>query len=167
MTYEEILEKAAAEGAIRVYRVSDHTGFVYRLKDRQYQARGLTATEGLWNFSPVLVSQRGAIERSTDGWHWVAGLPKRAQPIDNETAKANPGYSQLVLRQCYTCKQFRPEADFERSGPDADPRRAWECNECYARRQREAGAYEQVSPRKGDFLDKETVASPPPPEGKI
>lgn len=167
MSYEQILEKAAAEGAIRAYRLSDNTAFVYRLKDGGYQARGLTAREGAWGFSPQLVSQGGTIHRSQDGWGWVAGLPKRATPIDNEAAKANPGYSQLVLQQCYTCKQFRPAADFERSGADADPRRAWECNECYSRRQRETSAYEQASARKGDFLDKDTYASPPPPEGKI
>lgn len=167
MTYEELLEKAAAEGAIRVFRLSDHTGFVYRLQDNSYQARGLTAKEGSWGFSPQLVSSGGAIKQSEDGWSPVMGLPKRAVPIENEAAKGNPGYSQVQLQQCYTCKKYRPVAEFERSGAAADPRRAWECNECYGRRQREANAYEQASTRKGDFLDKDTFASPPPPEGKI
>lgn len=167
MTYEEALAKVTAEGAIRVYRLSDSTAYAYRLKDNQYQARTLTATSDNWDLGKTLVSAKG-VGRSADGWYQVVGLPKRARPIELEAAKQNPGYSQVIVRQCYTCKKYKPEAEFERPGNGADPHRNWECNECYGRRQREvAGFHKSGDPRQGDFLDRQTLASPPPPQGKI
>lgn len=166
MTYEETLQKAAAEGAIRVYRLSDTTAYVYRLKDNQYQARTLTATDGNWEFTQTVVGR--GLGRSADGWYGVLGMTRQAQPITGDAAKKNAGYSQVSLRQCYTCKQFKPEVEFERAANGGgDPHRNWECNECYNRRQRETAAYKKSSRRKGDFLDRETLASPPPPQGKI
>lgn len=165
MTYEEALAKASTEGAIRVFRLSDNMGFVYRLKDNRYEARTLTAVNGDWILGKTLVSQKG-VGRTTDSWYPVVGLPKRAQPIDNDAAKANSGYTKVSLHQCYTCKQFKPEAEFVRA--DGDPGRAWECNECYTRRQKELATFDKIgAPRKGDFLDRETLVSPPPPQSGI
>ena len=167
MTYEEALAKVATEGAIRVYRLSDNTAYAYRLKDNQYQARGLYATNGDWRLGTTLVSAQG-VERSPDGWYRVIGLPWRAKPIELEAAQKNPGYSNVVLRQCYTCKKFKPEAEFQRPGANGDSHRNWECNEDYYRRQREMAAFDQKgAPRSGDSLERETLASPPPPQGKI
>jgi hypothetical protein len=166
MTYEEALKQAVAEGAIRVYRLSDNTAYVYRLKDNQYQARGLYVIDGAWQLGQTMVSAKG-LGRSEDGWYRVVGLPRRAVPIEMEEAKRNPGYSTVVLRQCYTCKQWKPEAEFDRPGNEDAAYRNWECNECYNRRLREVSQFKRVSGRKGDSLERETVASPPPPIGKI
>ena len=166
MTYDETLEKMVAEGAIRVFRLSDSTAYVYRLKDNQYEVRTLSAVNGDWQLTKTVVSR--TMGRSADGWYAVLGLPRQAQPIELESAHQNPGYTKLSLRQCYTCKQFKPEAEFERPGSAGDQHRNWECNECYSRRQREQAAYKKLTGRrKGDFLDRETLASPPPPQGKI
>lgn len=166
MTYEEALAKVAAEGAIRVFRLSDSTAYAYRLKDNKYQVRTLTAVGGNWELARKVAS-RGDIEPSQDGWSNVLGMPKQAIPIDLEAAKQNPGYSQVTLQQCYTCKQFKPESEFVRPGRSADPHRNWECNECYQRRQRELAAFHRSSTRQGDALQKETLVSPPPPQGKV
>jgi hypothetical protein len=165
MTYEEALAKASAEGAIRAYRLSDTTAYAYRLHENRYEARTLSATGGNWEFVNTLVSQKG-VGRTADGWYPVVGLPHRAKPIDNDAAKGNTGYSKVSLQQCYTCKKFKPEAEFVRAA--GDPGRAWECNECYTRRQKENSTYDKIgAPRKGDFLDKETLVSPPPPQTGI
>lgn len=165
MTYEEALAKVVAEGAIRAYRLSDTTAYVYRLKEKHYEARTLIATNDDWTLGSTQVSAQG-VERHPDGWYRVIGLPHRARSIEMEEAKKNPGYTQVVLRQCYTCKLYKAEAEFARAGSDAH--RNWECNECYARRQRELVAFKRGgAPRKGDSLDRVTLASPPPPQGKI
>jgi len=53
-------------------------------------------------------------------------------------------------------------------GNGGDPHRNWECNECYGRRQRELTAFQKTGGlRKGDSVERETLASPPPPQGKI
>lgn len=173
MTYEEALAKIVAEGAIRAYRLSDTTAYAYRLKDKHYEARTLIGTTaGDWKLGITQVSSQG-VERHPDGWYRVIGLPRRARPIELDEAKKNPGYSQLVLRQCYTCKKYKPEAEFERAGnSDASGspagQRNWECNECYTRRQRELVAFKRGgAPRKGDSLDRVTLASPPPPRTEI
>ncbi len=167
MTYDEIIEKVVAEGAIRAYRLSDSTAYAYRLKDDHYEARTLIGINRDWSLGKTLVSTK-TIGRSPDGWYRIVGLPKRALPIELEAAKQNPGYSKVVLRQCYTCKQYKPEAEFERPGNGGDPHRNWECNECYGRRQRELAAFQKAGgARKGDALDRQTLASPPPPQGKI
>jgi hypothetical protein len=164
MTYEEALAKVAAEGGIRAYRLSDTTAYAYRLKDNRYEARTLTAAGGNWDLGKTLVSAKG-VGRSSDGWYPVVGLPKRAKPIEDDAAKKNAGYSQVALQQCYTCKLFKPESDFVRAG---DQHRAWECNECYNRRKREQATFDKLgAPRKGDFLDRETLVSPPPPQTGI
>jgi hypothetical protein len=165
MTYEEALAKVAAEGAIRAYRLSDTTAYAYRLRDNRYEARTLSAIGGNWELGKTLVSQKG-VGRTADSWYPVVGLPHRAKPIEDDAAKANPGYSQVTLQQCYTCKQFKPEAAFVRTG--GDPQRAWECNDCYSRRQKETATFNKLgAPRKGDFLDKDTLVSPPPPQSGI
>jgi len=164
MTYDEALAKVAAEGAMRVYRLSDNTAYAYRLKNNKYEARGLYALNGDWKLGNTLVSAQG-VGRSPDGWYYVLGMPRRAVPIENEAAKKNPGYSTLTLRQCYTCKQFKAETEFQR--PGGDSHRNWECNECYSRRQRELVAFQKAPARSGDLLDRQTLASPPPPQGKI
>jgi hypothetical protein len=162
MTYEEALAKVAGEGATRAFRLSDNTAYAYRLKDNKYQARLLTAKDGNWAEGATLASGKN-IGRSPDGWYNVVGLPLRAQPIDNEAARKNPGYSAVSLRQCYSCKKFKPESEFARAGGDSH--RNWECNECYSRRQRELS---MIAPaRRGDFLERETLVSPPPPQGRI
>lgn len=167
MTYEEVLAKVVAEGAIRAYRLSDSTAYAYRLKDDHYEARTLIGRQDDWSLGSTLVSTK-MIGRSPDGWYRIVGLPKRALPIDSEEAKKNPGYSQVVLRQCYTCKQYKPEAEFERPGSGGDLHRKWECNECYGRRQRELASFGKTGgARKGDSLDRQTLASPPPPQGRI
>jgi hypothetical protein len=166
MTYDEALEKMVAEGAIRAFRLSDSTAYVYRLKDNQYEVRTLVGANGSWEPTKTAVSR--TMGRNADGWYAVLGVSKEAKPIQSETAKKNPGYSQVSTRQCYTCKLFKPEAEFERPGSSGDQHRNWECNECYGRRQREQAAYKRITGmRKGDFLDRETLASPPPPQGKI
>ncbi len=162
MTYEEVLAKAVAEGAIRAFRLSENTAYAYRLKDGKYEARTLLAKEGNWSLGAVLVSGKH-VGRTPDGWYPVVGLPHRAQPIGDEAAEKNAGYTKASLRQCYSCKQFKPEAGFAREGGDSH--RNWECNECYDRRKRE---WAMLAPtRRGDFLDKDTLVSPPPPQGKI
>jgi hypothetical protein len=162
MTYEEALAKVAAEGAIRAFRLSDNTAYAYRIKDNKVQARTLVAKEGDWQLGATLVSAKN-IGRNQDGWYNVVGLPHRAQPISNEAAEKNAGYSTQSLRQCYSCKKFKPEGEFERAGGDSH--RNWECNECYERRQRELSMLAPA--RRGDFLARETLVSPPPPQGKI
>lgn len=162
MTYEEALANVAAEGATRAFRLSDNTAYAYRLKDNKYQARLLRATDGVWILGNTLASGKH-IGRSADGWYEVIGLPLRAQPIDNDAARNNPGYSAVSVRQCYSCKQFKPETEFTRASGDSH--RNWECNECYARRQRELSMLAPA--RRGDFLDRETLVSPPPPQGRI
>jgi hypothetical protein len=163
MTYDEIIEKVVSEGAIRAYRLSDSTAYAYRLKDNHYEARTLIGIHGDWSAGKTLVSAKN-VGRSSDGWYRIPGLPKRALPIESEAAKKNPGYSNVILRQCYTCKKFKPEAEFDR--PEND--RNWECNEDYYRRQRELASFQKVGgARKGDTLERETLASPPPPQGKI
>ena len=167
MRYEEAIEKAVAEGAIRIYRLSDSTAYAYRLKNNHYEARTLVGINGDWSLGKTLVSTK-TIGRSEDGWYRIVGLPKRALPIEQEAAKTNPGYSKVILRQCYTCKQYKPEAEFERPSVDSDQHRNWECNECYSRRQRELASFQKVGGlRKGDAIDRQTLASPPPPQGKI
>ncbi|MCW5874095.1 MAG: hypothetical protein KIS88_05565 [Anaerolineales bacterium] len=162
MTYEEVLAKAVTEGAIRAFRLSDNTAYVYRLKDGKYEARTLLARDGVWELGPVLVSGKN-VGRTPDGWYPVIGLPHRAKPIGDEAAEKNAGYSTQSLQQCYSCKQFKPEAEFVREGGDSF--RNWECNECYERRTRE---WAMLAPgRRGDFLDKDTLVSPPPQQGKI
>ena len=167
MTYEAAIEKVVAEGAIRAYRLSDSTAYAYRLKDGHYEARTLVGIDGDWSLGKTLVSTK-TVGRSQDGWYRIVGLPKRALPIELEAAKKNPGYSKVILRQCYTCKQYKPEAEFERPGAVSDAHRNWECNECYNRRQRELTSFQKVGgARKGDAIDRQTLASPPPPQGKI
>lgn len=167
MTYDEAIEKAVIEGAIRAYRLSDSTAYVYRLKGDHYEARTLIGIGGDWSLGKTLVSGK-VVGRSPDGWYQIVGLPRRALPIELEAAKHNPGYSKVVFRQCYTCKQNKPEAEFERPGNGDDLHRNWECNECYHRRQRELAAFQKAgSARKGDTVERETLASPPPPQGKI
>lgn len=162
MTYEEALAKVSAEGATRAFRLSDNTAYAYRLKDRKYQARLLVAKDGNWELRNTLASGKH-IGRSEDGWYEVVGLPLRAQPIDDEAARKNPGYSTVSVRQCYSCKQFKPETEFTR--PGGDSHRNWECNECYNLRQRELS---MIAPsRRGDYLTRETLVSSPPPQGKI
>lgn len=162
MTYEEALEKLTAEGAIRAYRLSDNTAYAYRFKDGKYQARTLVGKDGDWKLGATLVSGK-AVGRTDDGWYEVIGLPHRAQPIASEAAEKNAGYTVQALRQCYSCKKFKPEAEFERQGGDS--RRNWECNECYERRMREMALLAPA--RRGDFLERDTLVSPPPPQGKI
>lgn len=168
MKFEAAIEKAVEQGAIRVFRLSDSTAFVYRFHAGKYQARTLSgdAESGEWTFVDALV---GADERvSPDGWYDVSGLPRVAKAIDSEAARANPGYGQAALRQCYTCKQYKPEEAFERASEGQYTERNWECNECYQQRMRELGAYQRGGERRaGDYLDKETMASPPPPKGEI
>lgn len=160
MTYEEVLAKAVAEGAIRAFRLSDNTAYAYRFKDGKYEARTLIAREGAWELGRIVVSGK-AIGRTADGWYPVVGLPLRAQPIAG--AEDNSGFSAQSLRQCYSCKEFKPEAEFARAGGDSH--RNWECNQCYERRTRE---WALLAPaRRGDFLDKDTLVSPPPPQGTI
>jgi hypothetical protein len=167
MTYEEALAKVTAEGAIRAYRLSDSMGYAYRLKDGQVQARGLHAVNDVWHLGDSLVSAK-MVGRSADGWYPVVGLPKRAQPIELDAAKANPGFTAEASRQCYTCKQYKKESLFERPGNQDAALRNWECNDCYYRRKRElAGFHKTGTGRSGDSLDRETLASPPPPQGKI
>jgi hypothetical protein len=167
MTYEEAIEKAVTEGAIRAYRLSNCTAYAYRLKENHYEARTLIGISGDWTLGNTLVSNKD-IGRNADGWYRIVGLPKRAMPIESEAAANNPGYSQVKLRQCYTCKKYKPEAEFDRPGNTGDLHRNWECNECYERRQRELASFQKVGgARKGDAIDRQTLASPPPPQGKI
>lgn len=165
MTLEEALQQVVKEGAIREYRLSDNLAFVYRLKGNVYQARGLYVGEDGWRLGERLVSAKQL--NSPDGWYDVFGLPWQAKAIEMQAAKQNPGYARAILQQCYTCKQVKPLSEFERAGNGLGPHRDWECNECYERRLRELQAYRRQAPRKGDYLDKETLASPPPPEGRI
>ena len=166
MTYDETLEKMVAEGAIRVFRLSDSTAYVYRLKDNQYEVRTLSAVNGDWQLTKTVVSR--TMGRSADGWYAVLGLPRQAQPIELESAHQNPGYTKLSLRQCYTCKQTKPEAEFARPRTGDHLSRDWECNDCFGRRAREMAGYRKAGEkRSGDYLEKDTIASPPPPKGQI
>lgn len=166
MTFEKALEKAVSEGAIRIYRLSENMAFVYRLNGGQYQARGLYRVEDDWRLGDYLVS--GKQFNTLDGWYQVAGLPWSAKPIELEAAKQNPGYAQQTMRQCYTCRKTKPQEGFERPYRGSQLNRDWECNECYGRRMREMAGFRKAGEvRSGDYLDKETLASPPPPKGQI
>jgi hypothetical protein len=171
MTYDDAIKQAVKEGAIRAFRLSDNLAFVYRLGEGGYEARGLYGSEDGWRLGERLVSAKdiGTPERGLKaGWHPVPGLPAQAKPIELEAAKQNPGYARVVLRQCYTCKESKPEAAFERPEGGGQLARQWECNDCYERRMRELAAYrKRGEARQGDFLDKDTLASPPPAEGRI
>lgn len=168
MKFEAAIDKAVEQGAIRFFRLSDSTAYVYRFQGGKYQARTLSgdAESGEWTFVDALV---GADKRlSADGWYQVLGLPHSAKAIETEVAKENPGYGQAAIRQCYTCKEYKPEGSFERASEGNYTERNWECNECYQQRMREVGAYQQGGERRaGDYLDKDTMASPPPATGGI
>jgi hypothetical protein len=171
MNYEEAIQQAVADGAIRAFRLSDNLAFVYRLRGDSYEARGLYGQEGDWRLGERLVSQSdiGTPERGLKaGWHAVPRLPSQAKPIETDAARQNPGYARPVLRQCYTCKQTKPEAEFARSAGNGGSARSWECNACYGQRMQELARFElRGDQRKGDALDKDTIASQPPPEGRI
>ena len=168
MKFDAVIDKAVEQGAIRAFRLSDSTAYVYRFQNGKYQARTLSgdAESGEWTFVDALV---GADKRlSPDGWYQVLGLPHTAKAIENEAAKENAGYDRAAMRQCYTCKENKPERAFERASEGQYTERNWECNECYKQRMGEVGAYQHGGERRaGDYLDKETVASPPPPKGQI
>lgn len=166
MTFDEAIEQAVAQGAIRVYRLSDSLAYVYRRREGGYQARGLYAFEGKWSLGDRLVSAR--VLSSADGWFELPALPWQAQAIELEAAKQNPGYGLAIMQQCYTCKENKPILAFERPGSKASTLRKWECNQCYERRMREMANYQKAGAfRQGDYLSKATVASPPPAEGEI
>jgi hypothetical protein len=168
MKFDAAIDQAVKQGAIRVFRLSDSTAYVYRFQDGKYQARTLSgdAESSEWTFVDALVGSEKRL--SPDGWHQVLGLPHVAKAIETEAAMENPGYGQAAMRQCYTCKENKPEEAFKRASEGQYTERNWECNQCYEQRMREVGAYQRGGERReGDYLDKETVASPPPPEGKI
>jgi len=166
MIFDKAVEQAVAEGAIRIYKLSENMAFVYRLKDGQYQARGLTRIEEDWKLGDYLASSKQFI--TPDGWYRVAGLPWRAKPLEYKDAKENPGYARAAMRQCYTCKQTKPEAEFARPRTGDHLSRDWECNECFGRRAREMAGYRKAGEKRGgDYLEKDTIASPPPPKGQI
>ena len=166
MTFDEAIEQAVAQGAIRVYRLSDSLAYVYRRSEGGYQARGLHALEGEWSLGDRLVGARAL--SSADGWFELPALPWEAKAIELEAAKQNPGYGLAIAQQCYTCKEIKPIQAFERPGNGASTLRKWECNQCYQRRMREMANYEKAGAlRQGDYLSKATIASPPPPESEI
>jgi hypothetical protein len=166
MKFEKVLDQAVSEGAIRIIQLSENMAFVYRLKDGAYQARGLYRVEEDWRIGDFLVS--GKQFNSPDGWYKVGGLPWTAKPIAVDAAQENPGYAQKLTRQCYTCKKTKPEEEFERPYRGSQLNRDWECNECYSRRLRDLANFrKQGETRTGDYLDKDTLASPPPPKGQI
>jgi|GEM_PF-2986660 len=167
MTFDEILDSMVAQGAIRVYRVSEVWALAYRVKDGEVQARGLNQIDGQWQAGDRLVSSRTFFQK--DGWYAVEGIPKPAKPIELEAAKGNPGYYDgLQMRQCQTCRQYKPLTAFERPIPDEQSGRTWECNQCYATYIGEIEAYQQ-DPHKhvGDYLRRSTHAARPPAEGEI
>jgi hypothetical protein len=166
MKFDEALEKLIEEGAIRVYPLSRSLAYAYRLRDSVYQARSLHAVEDEWSLGKRLVSAKDL--ESLDGWFDIPALPWQATAIQSDAAKKNEGYGYAIWQQCHTCKEVKPEKAFERDGQNALIRRNWECNECYERRMREMTIYRNKSTgRSGDYLDRETVASPPPAEGEI
>lgn len=167
MNYDQAIEQAVAEGAIRAFRLSDSTAYVYRLREGRYQARLLSgdADSGEWRFGD-LPSARAL--GSADGWYLVLELPWQAKAIDSEEAAKNEGYAQAAWRQCYTCKDYKPEDEFARSAEGEQARRNWECNSCYQQRMREIGRFRRRGgKRSGDSLERDTLASPPPPSGEI
>ena len=166
MKFEQAMEQVVSQGAIRVYRLSDSLAYVYRMLGSSYQARGLYAVEDDWQLGERLVSAKDYA--SGDGWNEVPALPWQGKAIDLEGAKDNLGYGLAIIQQCHTCKEQKPIMAFERGGIGVAHRRNWECNECYERRVREIASYrKKLSIRQGDFLDKVTIASPPPPQGEI
>ena len=166
MKFDEALAKLVEEGAIRVYPISRSLAYAYRLRDSIYQARSLLALEDDWMLGNRLVSAKDL--DSPDGWFDIPALPWQAKAIHSEAAKQNEGYGYAIWQQCHTCKEVKPEKAFERAGQDALQRRNWECNQCYERRMREMTMYRSKSTgRLGDYLDKETTASPPPAESEI
>jgi len=166
MTFEQAMEQVVSQGAIRVYRLSNSLAYVYRMKGSSYQARGLYAVEGDWQLGERLVSAKDFA--SENGWYGVPSLPWQSEAIDLGAAKDNPGYGLAILQQCHTCREQKPILAFERGGIGIARRRNWECNECYERRMSEMASYRKgKSIRQGDFLDKATIASPPPPQSDI
>lgn len=166
MTFDEAIEQAVAQGAIRAYRLSDSLAYVYRLREGAYQARGLYAADGEWRLGDRLVSAR--VLTSADGWFELPALPWQAQAIELEAAMQNPGYGLAIMQQCYTCKENKPILAFERSNKSTSTHRQWECNQCNQRRMREMANYRKAGAlRQGDDLSTATIASPPPPEGEI
>jgi hypothetical protein len=141
---------------------------VYRLKDGRYQARALSgdAESNEWSLRDYWVTL--GFRKSDGGWYEVEGLPWAAKAIDSPEAQDNPGYAQAAMRQCYTCKQVKPEDEFELPWRGEHDTRNWECNACYIQRMRELGRFRKSgAKREGDFLERGTLASPPPPEGEI
>ena len=166
MTFDEVIEHSVSEGAIRQYRVSDHLAFVYRFQDGKYQARGLYANDGDWKLGKRLISSVDYSQQS--GWHEVAGLPWQARAIDSESARANPGYAFAIFRQCYTCKEEKSINHFSHNKGVINRKREWECNQCYERRMREIRNFDSNKLlRSGDAVEKETIASAPPPASQI
>ena len=166
MKFEEALEQVVNQGAIRVFRLSDSLAYVYRMQGSSCQARGIYGAEGNWQLGERLVSAKDY--DSKDGWYDVPALPWQTKTINLQAAKKNPGYGLAILQQCHTCKEQKPILAFERGGFGVVQRRNWECNKCYKRRIREMASYRKSSSiRQGDFLDKATIASPPPPKSEI
>ncbi len=166
MTYDEIVEKSVAQGAIRVYRLSNNLAFVYRFSERGFEARGLYASEGNWILGERLVSTVDYSDRK--GWHPIRGMPWQASAINTKKAKLNSGYGIAILRQCYTCKETKSEDQFLHSSSGGLFPRDWECRNCYDRRIRDIEKFQaEESRRSGDSLKNENFASPSPPSGEI
>ena len=166
MNFEEVLEQVAKEGAIRVYKISDRTGFVYRYEGRNVQAKGLVSINGEWQTTDRIVGSRTLYR--PDGWHDVEGMPAQVRPIELDAAKKNTGYYEGLVRQCFICKKEKPMLAFEREEGEEARLCTWECNECYEARQKEQEEYEAEGERLvGDYVGKEKHTERPPIKGEL
>ncbi len=133
MTFDQALEQVVKEGAIRLWRVSRGWALAYRIHNGKLQARSLNRVgeSDNWKLSNRL---SGTTTHSPDGWHHVLAIHERAQPIELEAAKGNPGYYLGLTRQCGTCRKVKPLSEFERDMTGEQGYRTWECNQCASER---------------------------------
>lgn len=164
MKWEEAIDEAANQGAIRVWEASKGWALVYRLRQARWEVRNLVrvGTDD-WEMPEKVV---GAKLVSRDGWTAVSRIHHRAQPIANIRAEKNKGYYLGLERRCETCKQIRTADEFERQELAEGRFRTWECNSCAAERRRELGKYRDAG-RVGDVVRRATHVSRPPVESEI
>ena len=166
MIFEDALEQVVEQGAVRLYRLSERTAYVYRYQENQLQVRTLSQKDGEW-FLPLYMAGMDTYY-SDDGWYAADTLPKWAKPIELQAAKKNPRYYDGLTKQCHTCKRELPLYMFEREpGPDQGLR-DWECNDCYQQYLEEFAEYDEQAPQHvGDYIKRDTHAAKPPVKGKI
>ena len=102
MNFDEAVDKLVEQGAIRMWRVSGGWYIAYRMRDGQYEARGINEVEGQWKLQDRMVG-KGYLRE--DGWYTVDAIHPGAAPLKGEAAEKNPGYSVSLQKGCTICEE--------------------------------------------------------------